>query len=149
MLELRDQAKYYSLTYHESDVANVTPLRTCIHRIYEARRMENLRETLERQGDEIIDCFPSSSKPMVEEMKDLVEIIRKSLDDENCTAFVESIYKLKQNCDCITNFLNGYLPEMKSRIHEFTDSGPGVAVNKNDIKIRICEEVLITNAGRI
>ena len=36
---------------------------------------------------------------------------------------------------------------MKSCIHQFTDGGLGVSVSNNDVKICLCEIVLITSAG--
>ena len=36
------------------------------------------------------------------------------------------------------------LPEFKSRIHEFTDAGPGVGITNHDVKIRCAEIILLT-----
>ena len=53
---------------------------------------------------------------------------------------------MSRECGELSNDIFGnYVPTLKSRVHEFTDAGPGVGVSNHDVHFRIAEMIMITN----
>ena len=56
------------------------------------------------------------------------------------------IFKVAEKGDDLSReIFDNYVPTLKSRIHEFTDAGPGVGVSNHDVRFRIAEVIIITN----
>ena len=55
------------------------------------------------------------------------------------------IVKFSKNVVVESHLFCQWIWNLKSRIHEFTDAGPGVGVTNHDVKFRIAEVVMITN----
>ena len=56
-----------------------------------------------------------------------------------------SVQVVVDGCKKTTESLTPLLPALKSRLHEFTDAGPGVGVTNRDVQIRCAEVILLTN----
>lgn len=143
LIRLRDQAKYYSLSRNQEDVANITPSKTCIDRSYEKKRLKNVRVVLEEKVLEV----SSHIKDVVAKIKCPVSVVNNVLTSEKSLNMWSDIYNLKWECDLAIEILDSYLPRMKSQIHEFTDGRLAVSVSNTDFKIRLCEIIPITSAG--
>eukprot|EP00794_Sanderia_malayensis_P006466 gene6466-7199_t len=52
----------------------------------------------------------------------------------------------KDQCQNVFNCIQQFIPSIKSRVHEFTDGGLGVAVTNQDVKLYMALTVSITNS---
>ena len=128
---------------------NVTSCKDCIHRNYEKKRIRKLSQLLEEVDDWNESLVSQNIRDLMEKMQCSVTAANNNLANTNSRSndLWNDVYKLKCECDLMSSLLDKCLPKLKSRIHEFTDGGPGVSVSNSDVKIRIGEIVLITNAG--
>ena len=74
-------------------------------------------------------------------MEDLVKQINSS-----CKASViwDAVVIVTRPCKQTLEGLAPLLPVFKSRVHEFTDAGPGVGVTNQDVQLRCAQIILLT-----
>ena len=139
-----DKLKLYSISTMETDILNVTEKQDCKFRLYEIQRLESLKQT-------VSSCLESISSQVIREKLGILlhDIQRLQLSlQSNCYGPVlcNQIFKVAEKGDDLSKeIFDNYVPTLKSRIHEFTDAGPGVGVSNHDVHFRIAEVIIITN----
>ena len=151
LLAILDQLKYYILGTNPTDVSNVSNYSSCVHRKYEVCRATIVHKTLttsmfgldnEVLTDQVKD-FKSTITAVINSCNQLTEQLKKEGGKIEITRTIRS---LNEKCtDCLQQ-IQKVIPKLKSRIHEFTDAGPGVGVNNLDVKFRMAQIIQITDA---
>ncbi len=151
LIRLRDQLRFYTLATNEKDVANISSKVDCSHRIYEISRAMDVKKTLIKMQEQNLHEKLAADK--VEDRKASVDVLFEKcsqlvlqLQTEMNTATVPaSIALFSHQCQDLCSKISHLIPPMKSRIHEFTDGGPGVGVTNLDVKLSIAQIIAITD----
>jgi hypothetical protein len=151
LIRLRDQLRFYMLATNEKDVANISSKVDCSHRKYEISRAMAVKKTLIKTQEQYLHEKLAADK--VEDRKASVDVLFEKctqlvlqLQTEMNTATVSaSIALFSHQCQDLCSKISHLIPPMKSRIHEFTDGGPGVGVTNLDVKLSIAQIIAITN----
>ena len=150
-----DKLRHFEMSSLREDVMKITQGGDCIHRRYESARVTSLFKFLTNCLDDLNMMSHSqdegslNSKVVKDEIETLISQCEKVCstveEEENRHAVWDDVKELKQNCSKTRNSLIKFKPQIKSRLHEFTDAGPGVGISNNDVKIRMVETVMIWN----
>jgi hypothetical protein len=133
---------------NKDDVNHVSQDPNCPHRKYEEKRVVNLLRDLTLSQEAMTDMpenfemVPNTNiLDLIQHCEDLVKQIQSSCEASVIWAAVEIVTNVcKQNLQDLASLL----PVFKSRVHEFTDAGPGVGVTNHDVQIRCAEIILLT-----
>eukprot|EP00794_Sanderia_malayensis_P004304 gene4304-4873_t len=143
-IQLIDKLKLYSISTMKTDILNVTEKQDCKFRLYEIQRLLSLKQT-------VGNCLQSISSQVMKEKLGIllhdIENLQLSLQS-HCfrTILCNQISKIaKKGDDLSKEIVDNCVPTLKSRVHEFTDAGPGVGVSNHDVRLRIAEVIIITN----
>ncbi len=146
--KLVDQLKLYCLMSNKSDVLNKTPNPSCAHRQYEILRATSLvriktsfRDAVEKEPNNYLDVDMNTVAELV---NSCTELLGKLHSDCHHSVIWNAMEALLKSCRKSVTNPGECLPEFKSRIHEFTDAGPGVGITNNDVKVRCAEIILLT-----
>ena len=148
LTKLVDQLKLYCLMSNKSDVLNISPNLSCAHRQYEILRATSLvriltsfQDTVEEEPNNYLDVDMNT---LAELVNSSTELLGKLQSDCHHSVIWNAMEALLKSCRQNVTNLAECLPEFKSRIHEFTDAGPGVGITNNDVKVRCAEIILLT-----
>ena len=143
IIQLHDHIKYYCMTTVSDDVSSMTDSALCLHRHHEQDRAKSLLSpicTLTGTGS---DWLQNLDEDFTDAISDLKGVLLETLSffDENmpATDIAKQINVLVATCKKMLDKVLPILPTMKSRIHEFTDGGPGVGVSNRDVQFRAAE----------
>ena len=150
-----DKLRHYEMSSLREDVMKIMQDKDCNHRRYESARVTSLLKLLTTCLDDlnVINNTQEEGSLNTKVVKDDIETLISQCEkvcstvekEEDRHAVWDDVKELKQNCSKARNSLLQFKPQIKSRLHEFTDAGPGVGISNNDVKIRMVETVMIWN----
>jgi hypothetical protein len=130
----------------EADVAEVTTTNECPFKECELKRLSNLKTYL-LLGAEMVDTaheLNDNEEKKVEDLQKYITMLTKKVEQLDSVVGQKTgskLWKLYQSLlttmkKVIHLFHEWNLPQVKCRLLEFTDGGPGVGVNNIDVRVR-------------
>ena len=148
LTKLVDQLKLYCLMSNKSDVLNISRNLGCAHRQYEILRATSLvhiltsfQDAFEEERNNYLDVDMNT---LAELVNSSTELLGKLQSDCHHSVIWNAMEALIKSCRQNVTNLAECLPEFKSRIHEFTDAGPGVGITNHDVNVCCAEIILLT-----
>ena len=132
-------------------MANISRKVDCPHRMYEISRATAVKKTLvnvqeqnlyEKLPADKVEDIKASIDVLFEKCSELVPQLQTEIDKGEVSA---SIALFDHQCQDLYSKISHLVPPMKSRVHEFTDAGPGVGVTNLDVKLSIAQIIAITD----
>ena len=130
---IKDKIKHFVLSTNEHDVSSVTDETNCTYRQYEHKR---LTHSLEYLQSAMAKCFLAKmqdhEKALCSQVQSLVEVVISLMQDvrsSDCSGseLWKEYTQLQKVCQQVLDLLSSFsLPEVKPRVLELTDAGPGV-----------------------
>ena len=151
LIRLMDQLPFYTLATNDKDVANISSKVDFPHRMHKISRATAVKKTLVKvQEQNLSEKLPANK---VEDMKASIdvsfekcsELVPQLQTEMNKGKVSTSIALFYHQCQDLCSKISHLVPPMKSRIHEFTDAGPGVGVTNLDVKLCIVQIIAITD----
>ena len=151
LIRISDQLKLFYLSSKENDVKQITNDSNCRYRRYEEKRVLSLlrelklfQESVNEEPSTFCSMDISNIMVLVQQSEDLLMKLQSKPRDHHSVIW-QSVQAVVNGCKNSIECLVPFLPVLKSRLHEFTDAGPGVGVTNHDVRIRCAEIILITN----
>lgn len=152
-IRLNDQLRFYKLATDPKDVANIASKVDCPHRRYEISRAMAVNRTLMKVQEQVQDLQPNLPAEQLNDISTSVDelylkclrIIDQLHTEMNKTTVLDSIVLFSDQCQDLFTKIGQLIPPMKSRIHEFTDAGPGVGVTNLDVRLCMAQIIAITD----
>lgn len=137
----------------KEDTLKITDNPNCQFRLYEWERIEALEKTVNLCFESVEDMNVHSQDEMELNiqsiLKNIINLIQvlEQLNQSSASQYViwESTNTLSKLWDQSWRSILPFVPVMKSRIHKFTDAGPGVGVTNHDVRFRIADIIILTN----
>ena len=147
LIKLMDRMKQFSIMTVKGDIMNVTVSdQKCPFRIYELERLRCLKLNIDEFCSETLDHEGTKLEDDLKAVKDSIGDIEEQYKaSESKGTIWESTSKLCYLCCQSCKKIISRIPSLKSRIHEFTDGGPGVGVSNHDVKYRVAEVIMVTD----
>ena len=142
-IRLMDAVKYFALSCCKEDIEMIKRNNSCLQ--YEKCRLQSLLLALTNYKDCINENQDSQVMALVNTILEKTSDVNILLSTLPAKPVLSQIFVIRQQCIMLHTLLVNCIPELKSRIHEFTDAGPGVGITNNDVKLRIAETILITD----
>lgn len=115
-----------------------------------SRAMAVLKTLMTVQEQNLYEKLPADEVEDIKASIDVLlekcsEVLTQLQTEVNTTPMSASITLFSHQCKDVCSKISHLIPPMKSRIHEFTDAGPGVGVTNLDVKLSIAQIITITN----
>ena len=138
LIRLMDQLPFYTLATNDKDVANISSKVDFPHRMHKISRAMAVKKTLVKvQEQNLYEKLPANK------VEDIRLQLMSHLKNEKLVPQLQmemnkgkvstSIALFDHQCQDLRSKISHLVPPMKSRIHEFTDAGPGVGVTNLDV----------------
>ena len=150
---IKDKIKHFVLSTNEHDVSSVTDEINCTYRQYEHKRLTHSLEYLKSAMEK---CFLAKmhdhEKALCSQVQSLVEVVISLMQDirsSDCSgsqSYGKNTLSYRKFLDLLSSFS---LPEVKPRVLELTDAGPGVGCSNHEVQYRVVEKILIHKLDKI
>ncbi|CAB4022061.1 Transient receptor potential cation channel subfamily A member 1 [Paramuricea clavata] len=118
----------------------------CPFRVYQSERLHCLKLNVDEFRTKVPDFENTEILDDLETVLHSISNIKKQyVTNKSKAAILESTTTLGYQCHNLCRKITSYIPTLKSRIHEFTEAGPGVGVTNHDVKYRTAEVIMLTN----
>ena len=149
---IKDKLINFKLSSMENDLIKVTNKQDCVFRKYETQKLNNvkfhmekgitmlLKVTQENTEEEPISNFKQDLQDFIDMLNDAIMLLNSGTTFDVLDTF-ETLLSKAENILKVIQLFN--LPDLKPRIFDQTDAGPGVGTSNKQVQYRAAERILI------